>query len=64
MRVREDAAVTCAELIAHLREGLPLYKVPRVYASVPDWPLTRSGKTDFDMLGQAWIAGTITRRLP
>jgi long-chain acyl-CoA synthetase len=64
VHVREDAAVTCAELIAHLREGLPLYKVPRVYASVPDWPLTRSGKTDFDMLGQAWIAGTITRRLP
>ena len=59
-----DAAVTRAELIAHLREALPLYKVPRVYAPVPEWPLTRSGKTDFDMLRQAWIEGAVTRRLP
>jgi long-chain acyl-CoA synthetase len=64
LHVREDAAVTCAELIAYLREALPLYKVPRVYASVAEWPLTRSGKTDFDRLRQAWIAGAITRRLP
>jgi long-chain acyl-CoA synthetase len=61
---RADAVVTCAELIAHLRKALPLYKVPRVYASVPDWPLTRSGKADFDGLRQAWIAGAITGRLP
>lgn len=59
-----DTVVSSAELIAHLREALPLYKVPRVYAMVPDWPLTRSGKADFDGLRQAWIAGAITQRLP
>lgn len=62
--VRADAAVTAAEFISHLREALPLYKVPRVYATVPEWPLTRSGKTDFEGLRQAWIAGAIARRLP
>lgn len=62
--VHVDTAITAAELISYLRDELPLYKVPRVYASVPDWPLTRSGKTDFELLRQAWIAGTITRRLP
>ncbi len=64
VHVRTDAVVTCAELIAYLRDKLPLYKVPRVYANVPEWPPTRSGKTDFEMLRQAWIAGAITRRLP
>ena len=64
VHVRADEAVTRAELIAHLREALPLYKVPRVYARVAEWPLTRSAKTDFDLLRQAWIEGAITRRLP
>jgi long-chain acyl-CoA synthetase len=59
-----DAAATAADLIAYLRDALPLYKVPRVYACLSDWPLTRSGKTDFDALHQAWIAGAIARRLP
>jgi long-chain acyl-CoA synthetase len=64
VHLRPDASASAADLISHLREALPLYKVPRVYASVPEWPLTRSGKTDFDGLRQAWIAGTIARRLP
>jgi len=64
VNLRADAAVTAAELISHLREALPLYKVPRIHASVPEWPLTRSGKTDFDGLRRAWIAGAVTRRLP
>ena len=64
VNVRADAAVTAKELISHLRAVLPLYKVPRVYAIVPEWPLTRSGKTDFDGLRRAWIANAVTRRLP
>ncbi|MGL4288724.1 MAG: AMP-binding protein [Phreatobacter sp.] len=57
LRLRPGVAVTSAALIAHARLVLPLYKVPRLYAVVPDWPLTRSGKTDFESLGQAWNAG-------
>jgi long-chain acyl-CoA synthetase len=64
VNLRPDAVVTSADLIAYQRSELPLYKVPRVYASVPDWPLTRSGKTDFAKLRQAWMAGAITGRLP
>jgi len=63
INTRADAIVAASELIAYLRAVLPLYKVPRVYASVPEWPLTRSGKTDFDRLRQAWSAGTMARRL-
>ena len=63
VRIHADAAVTAATLIAYLRAALPLYKVPRVYACVPDWPLTRSGKTDFDALRRAWISG-VTQKLP
>ncbi|WP_245313221.1 AMP-binding protein [Bradyrhizobium macuxiense] len=62
VHTRLDATVAAPELIAHLRAALPLYKVPRVYASVSEWPLTRSGKTDFDRLRQAWTTGTIARR--
>lgn len=62
VQMRADATVAAAGLIAHLRAALPLYKVPRVYASVSEWPLTRSGKTDFDRLRQGWTAGTIARR--
>lgn len=64
VHLRANATVTAADLISYLRGALPLYKVPRIYACVPDWPLTRSGKTDFDRLRQAWIAGAITRNLP
>jgi long-chain acyl-CoA synthetase len=64
VHLRTNATVSAADLISHLRDALPLYKVPRVYASVSEWPLTRSGKTDFDRLRQAWTEGTITRRLP
>jgi long-chain acyl-CoA synthetase len=64
VHIRADAVVTSADLIAHQRKSLPLYKVPRVYASVAEWPLTRSGKTDFQKLRHAWMAGAITGRLP
>ncbi|MBN8944012.1 MAG: AMP-binding protein [Rhizobiales bacterium] len=61
VRLRPDLAVAGAALIAHARLALPLYKVPRLYAEVSDWPLTRSGKTDFEALGQTWAAGRFTR---
>lgn len=64
VQIRTDAVVTSADLIAYQRKALPLYKVPRVYASVAEWPLTRSGKTDFERLRQAWMTGAITGRLP
>lgn len=61
VRLRAEVPLTGADLIAHARQHLPLYKVPRVYAVVPVWPLTRSGKTDFEALGQAWAAGRFAR---
>ncbi|HEY0329397.1 MAG TPA: AMP-binding protein [Rhodopseudomonas sp.] len=64
VQLHADAVVTGAELIAYQRKALPLYKVPRVYASVEEWPLTRSGKTDFERLRHAWITGAITAGLP
>ncbi|ANW00172.1 AMP-binding protein [Bradyrhizobium icense] len=63
VHLRADVSLAASQLISHLRDVLPLYKVPRVYANVPDWPLTRSGKTDFNGLHQAWMAGAITQRL-
>lgn len=61
VRLRAEVPVTATDLIAHARQALPLYKVPRLYAVVSDWPLTRSGKTDFEALGQAWTAGRFAR---
>ncbi|QRM33138.1 AMP-binding protein [Microvirga sp. VF16] len=52
-----DQTVTRSALIAHGRQALPLFKVPRRYGVVSDWPLTRSGKTDLDALRQAWRQG-------
>ncbi|QRM32976.1 AMP-binding protein [Microvirga sp. VF16] len=52
-----DHSVTRSALIAHARQALPLFKVPRLYGVVPDWPLTRSGKADFEALRHAWHQG-------
>lgn len=60
LQLRPGMATTSAELIAHARAALPLYKVPRVFAVVADWPLTRSGKTDFEALREIWGAGAAT----
>jgi long-chain acyl-CoA synthetase len=46
-----------AELIAHARRALPLFKVPRLYGRVRDWPLTRSGKSDHEALRRIWDEG-------
>lgn len=64
LNLKADGAVPSSQLISHLRDALPLYMVPRVYAIVPDWPLTRSGKTDFNGLRKSWLDGKITERLP
>ncbi|WP_315836753.1 AMP-binding protein [Bradyrhizobium prioriisuperbiae] len=61
LRLQGEASVTSAQLIAHARAELPLPKVPRVYAAVPEWPLTRSGKTDFETLRRGWSAGLFAR---
>lgn len=61
LRLQGGASVTSAQLIAHARAALPLPKVPRVYAVVPEWPLTRSGKTDFETLRRDWTAGMFAR---
>lgn len=55
--LRPGATATRAALISHVRLALPLYKVPRLYGVVAEWPLTRSGKTDFESLAAAWAAG-------
>ncbi len=43
-----------ADLIAYARKELPMFKVPRIYARVADWPVTPSGKTNFDALDRLW----------
>jgi len=57
VRLRKDGAVTRRDLIAFARQRLPLYKVPRLYAAVGDWPLTSSGKTDLSFLERRWRDG-------
>jgi long-chain acyl-CoA synthetase len=56
VRLRPQARPRAAQLIAHLRRTLPLYKVPRVYAAVGAWPRTASGKSDFAALRRLWSA--------
>jgi long-chain acyl-CoA synthetase len=63
VRLRPKARPRAAQLIAHLRRTLPLYKVPRVYAVVGAWPRTASGKSDFAALHRLWSAGA-WERLP
>jgi long-chain acyl-CoA synthetase len=63
LRLRPQARPRAAQLIAHLRRTLPLYKVPRVYAVAGRWPRTASGKSDFAALHRLWSAGA-WERLP
>jgi long-chain acyl-CoA synthetase len=57
VRPRAGATLTRSALIGRARLALPLYKVPRRYAVPRDWPTTRSGKTDFQALGEMWAGG-------
>jgi long-chain acyl-CoA synthetase len=61
LSVRPDARPSRAALIAYARRTLPLYKVPRVYGAVADWPRTRSGKSDLAALHRLWREGCIER---
>ncbi|MFG1345321.1 AMP-binding protein [Xanthobacter autotrophicus DSM 431] len=54
LSLEAGAQVGQAELIAFLKPRLPLFKVPRRYARVADWPLTASGKTDFSAVARLW----------
>lgn len=50
----DAAPLSRAALIAHARGCLPLYKVPRRYYIVTEWPRTASGKSDFQALRRVW----------
>lgn len=52
LALADGPAPTQAELIADLKPHLPLFKIPRRYAVVDDWPLTASGKSDFAALAR------------
>lgn len=54
LSLAEGEAPTRADLIGFLKSRLPLFKVPRVYAQVADWPLTPTGKTDFPAIARLW----------
>jgi long-chain acyl-CoA synthetase len=58
LRCEPDAPLRRAELIAQLRERLPLYKVPRRFLRASAWPRTASGKSDFSALHVLLDAGT------
>ena len=42
--LKPDAIITAAELIAHCREHLAAYKIPRAVQFVDEVPITASGK--------------------
>jgi long-chain acyl-CoA synthetase len=54
LKLHPDASVTASDLIAHARDHLPLDKIPRRFALPPRWPLTASGKSDFQALRAIW----------
>jgi long-chain acyl-CoA synthetase len=57
LQLQEGVALSPSQLIAHAREYLPLYKVPRLYFTLQDWPQTRSGKVDLVVLKQCLANG-------
>ncbi|MCL2716244.1 MAG: AMP-binding protein [Alphaproteobacteria bacterium] len=57
LQLRPQATVTRADLIRHARSFLPLYKIPRRFALAPLWPLTSSGKSDFEALRSLFESG-------
>ncbi|MGE3246468.1 MAG: AMP-binding protein [Beijerinckiaceae bacterium] len=50
VNLSEGASVSAAEMIGYARRHLPLFKVPRRYYRVGEWPRTRSGKSDFERI--------------
>jgi long-chain acyl-CoA synthetase len=57
LQYRNGRTVTRADIIVHARTRLPLYKVPRTYGAVANWPVTPLGKPDFASLRRMWETG-------
>lgn len=54
LKLQPQAPVAAPDLIAYARNHLPLYKIPRRFVLPPRWPLTSSGKNDFQALRRVW----------
>ena len=54
MRLKDGASVEAADLARHLKKVLPAYKIPQRFGAVENWPMTRSGKTDYAKLEKIW----------
>lgn len=54
LKLDPKISLAASDLIVHARNHLSLYKIPRRFAVPPRWPLTSSGKTDFQALRSIW----------
>ncbi|KQW22650.1 AMP-dependent synthetase [Afipia sp. Root123D2] len=54
LKLHPEMSVASSDLIGHARSRLPSYKIPRRFALPPKWPLTSSGKNDFQALRSIW----------
>lgn len=54
LKLDPGISVASSDLIGHARDHLPLYKIPRRFVRPPRWPLTSSGKSDFQALRRIW----------
>lgn len=54
LKLQSQAPIAASDLIAHARDYLPLYKIPRRFVLPQQWPLTSSGKNDFQALRRLW----------
>jgi long-chain acyl-CoA synthetase len=61
LKLRPHMVVPVSDLIGYARASLPLYKVPRRYVVPPNWPVTSSGKTDFEALRPLLDSGDYER---
>ena len=53
VELKNGAAASEAELIAHCRDGLASFKVPRTVRLVSDWPMSGTGKIQKFLLAEA-----------
>nr|ALG05261.2 o-succinylbenzoate--CoA ligase [uncultured bacterium 5E7] len=53
VELKAGAAASEADLIAHCREGLASFKVPRAVRLVSDWPMSGTGKIQKFLLAEA-----------
>ena len=52
--------ISRSQLMEYCRKHLPQYKVPRLFSVCHHWYETRSGKTDFAAVQNAWQHGDVT----